>query len=280
MAHFEAPLNYLREPPSEKPALYIHQRPPENARLGPQLGPRERTIHDVRELPGDVRLEVEGVALVRHETAFSRFLEPEAVRADYYPQVEALVAAHTGAQRVVAFDHNVRSAALVDSGESLAQMPVRFAHNDYTDLSGPQRVRDLLPDQADTLLRGRVAVVNVWRPTRGPVEATPLAVCDAQTMRDGDLVEMDLIYPDRMGEIQALQFRPEHRWLYVSRMEREEVLLLKCFDSAHDGRARFTAHSAVDDPATPEDAAPRESIEVRTLAFFPAEPADPVRQAR
>jgi hypothetical protein len=45
-------------------------------------------------------------------------------------------------------------------------------------------------------------------------------------------------------------------------------MLLKCFDSAKDGRARFTAHSAFVDPDTPIDAPARESIEVRTLAFF------------
>jgi hypothetical protein len=51
-------------------------------------------------------------------------------------------------------------------------------------------------------------------------------------------------------------------------MRPDEVMLLKCFDSARDGRARFTAHSAFDDPNTRENAPPRESIEVRTLAFF------------
>ena len=79
---------------------------------------------------------------------------------------------------------------------------------------------------------------------------------------------MDLIYPDRIGEIQSLRFDAGHRWLYFPEMEPSEVLLLKCFDSATDGRARFTAHTAFDDPNTPADVEARESIEVRTLAFF------------
>ena len=89
-------------------------------------------------------------------------------------------------------------------------------------------------------------------------------------MGPNDLVAMDLIYPDRIGEIQSLRFDEGHRWLYFPEMETSEVMLLKCFDSARDGRARFTAHTAFDDPTTPIDVNPRESIEVRTLAFFAA----------
>jgi hypothetical protein len=147
-------------------------------------------------------------------------------------------------------------------------MPVLFAHNDYTEDSGPQRVRDLLPDEADSLLGRRFAVINVWRPTRRPVREAPLAVCDAQTMGPDDLVAMDLIYPDRVGEVQSLRYDDGHRWLYFPEMKASEVMLLKCYDSTTDGRARFTAHSAFEDPQTPADAEARESIEVRNLAFF------------
>jgi hypothetical protein len=47
----------------------------------------------------------------------------------------------------------------------------------------------------------------------------------------------------------------------------DEALLLKCFDSRIDGRARFAPHSAFADPTTPPNAPPRESIELRTLVF-------------
>jgi hypothetical protein len=87
-------------------------------------------------------------------------------------------------------------------------------------------------------------------------------------MGPNDLVAMDLIYPDRIGEVQSLRFEAEHRWLYFPEMQASEVMLLKCYDSAKDGRARFTAHTAFEDPNSPDDAVARESIEVRTLAFF------------
>ena len=117
------------------------------------------------------------------------------------------------------------------------------------------------------MLRGRFAVINVWKPIRGPVEQAPLAVCDARTIRAEDFVPTDLRYRDRTGEIYSLRWSPTHAWFYFSRMAADEALLLKCFDSA-PARARFTAHSAFDDPGARPDAPVRESIEVRTLAFF------------
>ncbi len=261
-------LNYLIEAPAEKPAFYIHMPLPPDARRGPQLGPRPVSIHDARPLREELSLDREGVVLVEAPTTFSDFYDADLVRQTYYPEIEALVARECGAARVVAFDHNLRSKAL--AGERLhgAQLPVLFAHNDYTEISGPQRVRDLLPEEADGLLRQRFAVINVWRPTREPVRESPLAVCSAESMGPDDLVSMDLVYPDRVGEIQALCFDPGHRWLYFPEMEASEVMLLKCYDSATDGRARFTAHTAFEDSRAPHDAPPRESIEVRTLAFF------------
>jgi hypothetical protein len=264
----EAPLNYLKEVPTEKPAFYIHVPIPENPRRGPQLGPRMMQIHDARPLRDELSLDKEGVVLVDAPTTFGDFYDPDRVRASYFPEIEALVKEKTGAVRVVAFDHNLRSKALASEKRYDAQMPVLFAHNDYTEDSGPQRVRDLFPDEAAGLLEKRFAVINVWRPTRGPVRESPLAVCDAETMGPNDLVAMDLIYPDRIGEVQSLRFEAEHRWLYFPEMQASEVMLLKCYDSARDGRARFTAHTAFEDPSTPDDAVARESIEVRTLAFF------------
>jgi hypothetical protein len=148
---------------------------------------------------------------------------------------------------------------------------VRFVHNDYTERSGPQRVRDLLSEEeAEARLRSRFAVINVWKPIRGPVLQAPLAVCDARSLRPEDLVPTDLKYRDRTGEVYSITFSPDHRWFYFSQMRAEEAMLIKCFDS-DGGRARFSAHTAFDDPTSPAEAPARESIEVRTLAFFPPE---------
>jgi hypothetical protein len=128
-------------------------------------------------------------------------------------------------------------------------------------------VRDWLPEEAEQLLQGRVQIINLWRPIRGPLHDAPLAVCDAQTVSPDDLVPSDLIYPHRVGETYGVKYNPAHRWFYIPEMRTDEVLLLKCYDSELDGRARFLPHTAFVDPTTPPDAPPRESIELRTLVF-------------
>ena len=131
-------------------------------------------------------------------------------------------------------------------------------------------MRDFFGDEADELLRGRVQVINLWRPIRGPLRDAPLAVCDATTVAPGDLVPADLVYRDRVGETYGVTFNPEHRWYYVPDMQPDEALLLKCYDSSTDGRARFAPHTAFEDPTAPPDMLPRESIELRTLVFHQA----------
>jgi hypothetical protein len=130
-----------------------------------------------------------------------------------------------------------------------------------------RRVRDLLPDEAEELHRGRVQIINLWRPIRGPVQDFPLAVCDAQSVNSKDLVPSDLVYPNRSGETYSVLFDPGHRWFYVSQMQSDEALLLKCYDSSTDGRARFAPHTAFSDPTAPANAARRQSIELRALVF-------------
>jgi hypothetical protein len=92
-------------------------------------------------------------------------------------------------------------------------------------------------------------------------------VCDARTVDPDNLVASDLIYRHRVGDTYAVKYNPAHQWFYVPEMRTDEVLLLKCYDSELDGRARFLAHSAFVDPTTPPDAPPRESIELRSLVF-------------
>lgn len=262
----EATLNYL-VPMAERPYFFQYE-PPEGTPWRNTKGDRRTmTVHDARRLDPPPSLDREGFALVQHATAVADLWDEDAIRTAYYRELERLVGDVTGARRVVAFDHNLRSATKTERREPGVQPPVRYAHNDYTERSGPQRVRDLFGDEAEALLRGRMAVINVWKPIRGPVEQAPLAVCDARTIGVEDLVPTDLRYRDRSGEVYSLRWNARHAWFYFPRMTADEAMLLKCFDSAHD-RARFTAHSAVDDPASPPDAPPRESIEVRTLAFW------------
>jgi hypothetical protein len=262
----ETTLNYLADM-AERPAYYLYEPPAGTPWRNTKGDKRRVAVDDARSLMPPPSLDREGFALAHLQTTAADLFDPAAVRDIYYREVEQLVQQVTGAPRVVAFDHNLRRGSQTRRSADGVQGPVRYAHNDYTERSGPQRVRDLFGAEADRLLARRIAVINAWKPTRGPVGEAPLAVCDARTIAAGDFVPTDLRYRDRTGEVYSLRFSPAHRWYYFSAMRADEVMLLKCFDSDRQ-RARFTAHSAFDDSTSPPDAPPRESIEVRTLAFF------------
>jgi hypothetical protein len=265
--HVEASLTYLDQM-AEKPFIYLYEPPPGVPVRSGHSTRHQMTIYDLRGLAKPSSLDVEGFALIRRNTAVNNFYDDQEVRSIYYPEIERLVLEVTGAEKVLVFDHNARSGPAAKRGDKGIREPVRYAHNDYTLTSGPQRLRDLLSaDEAERRAKHRFAMINVWRPIRGPVMDTPLAVCDARTIAPSDFVATDLKYVDRTGEVYSMSFNPAHRWFYVSRMERDEVLLLKCYDS-EAARTRFTAHSAFDDPTCPPDAPARESIEIRTMAFF------------
>ena len=229
-------------------------------------------IRDMRPLAGALSLDHEGFELHRHKTAVRDLYDDDAVESIYYPEIEALLRSLTGASRVVIFDATRRS----DSGAGAKNRdgqrgPATRVHVDYTEKSGPQRVKDLLGETEAARLAAsgaRIVQINVWRPIRGPVERSPLALADASSVRPEDLIATDQVFPDRVGEIYHLAYDPSQRWYYAPRMTVDEVLLIKGWDSLDDGRARFTPHGAFDLPDTPKDAPPRESIEVRTFVVI------------
>ncbi len=255
---------------AEKPHTYAYDLPPGQKRSNIIEEPHRLPIHDMRPIADDLSLDVQGYRLLTAPTAASDLYDEDELRRVYYPETERIVAEATGASRVVIFDHTIRRRiwGAEDRAPGTPRQPVTRIHGDYTEVSGPQRVRDLMGEEAEALLSRRFAIVNLWRPIRGPLQDSPLALCDARTLADGDLVAQDLIYRDRTGEIYSLTYSPSHRWFYVPNMSRDEVLLLKCYDSLRDGRARFMPHTSFQDPTAPADMAPRESIELRTLVFF------------
>jgi hypothetical protein len=265
-------LNYLAEA-TPKPVNYAYDPPAGVPRRSGKYLAQSVAIRNGRELLGKFSLDTNGFVLTEHETAVKDFYDPDEVKSVYYPEVERLIKRVTGAERVVVFDHIVRNPVLAERGEKGARSPATVVHNDYSSKSAPRRVRDLLPEEADRLLRRRFAEINVWRAIRGPIESSPLALCDARSLTPEDVVPMDLLYRERVGEILGFLHNPKHRWYYFPRMERNEAILLKCYDSMDDGRARFTAHTSFEDPNSPPNAPPRESIEVRALVFWPPETA-------
>lgn len=263
-----APINYI-VPIGEKPFSYTYDPPPGKPWRNTAYEPRPMAVRDARRLAEQPTLESAGFTLVDAPSAVRDFYDERQLVDTYYGEVEALVKKLTGASKVVVFDHTIRDGRNIKRDDRGVREPVKRAHNDYTLRSAPQRVWDLLPpEEAERRLKKRYAIINVWRSIAGTIEQQPLGIVDARSVPFEDFIASDLIYRDRLGETYGVRHNPAHRWFYYPAMTADEAMVFKCYDSATDGRARWTAHSAFDDPTSPANARSRESVEIRTLVFF------------
>jgi hypothetical protein len=229
---------------------------------------RSMTVRNGRLMTERFSLDENGFVLIEHKTKVADFFDAAQLQSVYYPEVEQLIKAVSGASRVVIFDHTLRSGEEAEREAKLIREPVLSAHNDYTEWSGPNRVREFLPDEANDLLKRRFAIIQVWRAINQPIQSNPLALADAKSVAMDDLLIAERRYPHRVGQTYRLKYSPDHRWFYFPEMRRDEALVFKVYDSEKDGRARFTPHTSFDDPTSPPNARPRQSIEVRVFAFF------------
>ena len=262
-------LGYLI-PSTEKPVYFASQAGAQaQLNIAAKIAPQTVTIFDGREKIPAPTLDTEGFTLTDHVSSVTDFYDDAQIHDIYEREAAALVQKVTGASHVVVFDNTRRSDATEIRGARNTREPSAVVHNDYTDASAVKRLRDVLPeDEAQNRLQHRFAIINVWRSIAGPVLTTPLAMCDATSVRDSDLVATERRAKDRIGELQLVTWNPNHRWYWFSAMTSTEAALIKTFDSAEDGRARRSIHTAFANPHAPADAAPRESLETRTLAFF------------
>jgi len=274
----EAPLKYLAS--ADEAPVYVASRGGGDTSLhqGAYVM-KPVAIRNARRRAEGFSLDREGFALASHVSAVRDFYDDEEIAAVYEPEVKALVARETGALRVEIFDHTRRSASRDVQKTRRIREPASIVHNDYTARSGPRRLRDHFAaapenaaedaaEDAAGLLARRFAIVNVWRSIRGPALTAPVALCDAASVAPADLVSVERQAKERIGEIQQAVYNPAHRWYYFPAMRRDEALLIKTYDSATDGRARFTLHTSFDDPSAAREAPPRESLETRCFAFF------------
>lgn len=269
MASVRAELNYSVD--NGRPIDYYFYEPDPALELNPPgTDVRETEIHDGWPLADKFDVDREGFEIKPFDSNFADFDNDAAIRSRFYPEVIDFVKRHTGAKRVEVFDHTIRRRLPADLGQQteVKRPAVLLVHSDYTPKSGPQRVRDILPDEADALLKRRVAFFNVWKPLFETVEELPLACCDVHSQTDEDLLVMELKYRERTGEIYVMRHSEKHKWWYFPLMAPAQALLLKTYDSETDGRARFMCHTAFEDPTSPPNARKRESIELRTMAFF------------
>jgi hypothetical protein len=263
-----ASFNYVV--PTGRPAVrYIDWPEMEHKAVPPEYRQHEMFVRDGRPLRDTFRLDVHGFVFVDHHTQVREFTDEAERKRVYDPEVQALIKKHSGASDVVVFDHTLRVSDDDLQKAMNARPTVKGVHNDYTEASAPQRLREIVGDaEAERRFRKRWAIIQTWRPIRGTVMIDPLGICDGRTIPQQGFIRVERRYKYRTGEVYHIAHNPAHEWYWFPRMTRDEALVFKVFDSDTGKLSRFTAHSAFDDPATPADAPPRESIETRTFAFF------------
>ena len=269
-----APMSYVL-PGEQRPVSYTFEPPAGIPWENATYDFREVAIYDARQAEQEPQLEREGFELWDAPTSVKNFLDHEEVRSDYYQEARELALAVTGGRQAYVFDHLVRRREPRETTLSfgkraengLAAANGRI-HNDYTEQSGQKRLALVVRDMEVMAQIRRYCIINIWRPTHNTVLDTPLAVCDARTVRQSHLLACDVKYPNRTGEIYLSRFSPRHRWSYFAEMQPHEALIFKQYDSQFSGVSRFTPHAAFDHPHAPDDAPPRESIELRCLVVF------------
>ncbi len=229
-------------------------------------------IADMRLIAENLSVDTQGFELLHHETQVDDLYDDEAVDSTYHAEVEDILRERFDATHVAIFDVTRRSD---DTGGARnpdgLRGPATRVHVDYTVVSGPQRAKDVLGEaEYERLIEAgaRILQVNVWRPISGPVKRSPLALADAASIATEELVATDQVFADRVGEIYQVAHGAGQRWYYASEIDRDEILLIKGWDSIDDGRAHFTPHGAFELQETGPDAPPRESIEVRTFVII------------
>ncbi|MCZ6605605.1 MAG: CmcJ/NvfI family oxidoreductase [Alphaproteobacteria bacterium] len=264
-----APVNFTANTGATPVALVSKPGEGEDARLETVFESHDIEIYDARPIADQLDMDRYGFELQSVETSVTDFYDDEEVKRVYYPEMEKLVMEATGADKVLVFDHTPRAEDPAIQKKFKIRPPVKNMHNDFTHNSVAARVRDLLPaGEAEARLKKRYGSVNVWRPIKGPVQSKHLVICEYGAIADSDLIAAERRYGDRIGGVYNLAYNPDQRWYYIPGMEREEVVLLKCYDSLSDGTARWTCHGSFDDPNAGDGASLRESIEIRTLMFW------------
>ncbi|KAI1143250.1 hypothetical protein F5Y05DRAFT_408700 [Hypoxylon sp. FL0543] len=237
---------------------------------------KRKLIRDIRHLEAPPILDDCGFTLRHRPSRLIDFSSKEKITSTYLPEVEEVIRSELdNVEKVFIFDWRLRSSeplkadTVVDFNNPMHRLlPSENVHVDQSATAVIKRIRLHFPDEAEALLRGRIRVINVWRPIGQAVTDWPMAFCDAKTVSDSDLVETDHIRRRYVGATIYLLDRPQHSWYYVSNQTPEEIIIFKNFDTSEHVRARYSPHAAFKIPD--RIGGMRRSIEVRALVFGPS----------
>ncbi|KIX10691.1 uncharacterized protein Z518_01775 [Rhinocladiella mackenziei CBS 650.93] len=236
------------------------ERPPESHQV---------TVHDVSGDENTYTLDSHGFQFVTSPSKERDFMDADRIEDVYYKEVEQLLKEVTGAARVHIFDHTIRRPSQKQANETRGNGAVVHDAEKH-DPPPPSHVAFHLPKDAEKLLKGRVQLINVWRPIK-TVRRDLLAVSPSQCFSEDDVVVVPVIYPhgNRTGAILSVKYTDRQRWYYKGHQTPEEVLIFKYFDNRvgtqsakkYENRAKRVPHSAFEIPGA-EREEDRESIEV------------------
>ncbi|KAL2219393.1 hypothetical protein M432DRAFT_350301 [Thermoascus aurantiacus ATCC 26904] len=226
-------------------------------------------IQDIRGEEQKYTLDVHGFQYVRHEiTGVSNWSDEAQIKEIVIPETEKLVREITGASKTVVLTHRVRCYAHDERAHANNQAPAHSVHTDFSPVGARHIIESVIKDEneRERLLRGRVQIINVWRPLK-TVHRDPLAVCDYRTVdQEGDFAPIKMIFPHDWAEMTRVRYNEAHKWYYLHEQRPDEPLLFKQYDSK-SGKETLP-HSAFVIPET-EHLEPRESIEIKMCAFHP-----------
>jgi len=233
-------------------------------------------ISNIRGQEDQFNLDDHGFAMIDHETSVSKdsFDSAEDIEQKYLPEVEALIRKELpDVYKVVFFDWRLRKSEQINQADMADKMqrlpPSPVVHNDISPSGALSRVMENTGEEAAELLKGRVRIINTWRPTKEPVEDWPLCVCDGSTVASSDVIECDHVRKDRQSSMHFLLQNHGQKWYYRHFQTRNEAIFIKTFDSSHQVRAKMCPHTSFKHLNIRPNAPPRESIEVRALVFSP-----------
>ncbi len=234
------------------------------------------SIQNARPINDKLSLDREGFRLFNQSTEVTDFYDDNQIATTYESEVkrsvnEALTALGESVTHIDIFDHTRRTSSEAMRKALKVREPASIIHNDYTDKSG-LNIRDdfFEKDQAmqETLKDRRFVIINVWRSIGGTVQQSPMTLCSADSIDTDDVIDVERYTKNYRGEVQLAVWNPKQQWYYFPEMTMQEALIFKTFDSSKDGRARYTIHTAFDDPNSAADSPARESIETRCLVFL------------
>lgn len=253
-------VNYHVHKP-ERQAFHIDAGGVVGKMISPELRTTQIDVHDLRAGDRAVDFATDSVGFAHFPTAVNDFSDGAGWKSTYDAELTNLLADQIGAKEAIIFDHTVRT----DDPNS-DRRPARNVHSDYSLDGAKQRLIDILgSEQAEEWSKGHYAFINVWRPVGNPINSAPLGFLRPSSVPQEDWLLLDLIYPDRKGQIMGIVGGPTHEWIYQSKMSPDEVAFFNIYDS--QGRPSI-AHSAIDLVEDESVSTIRQSIESRTLVRY------------